>query len=305
MRPCSALPPRVLHRPADGYTQSTKSGTPGASAPPHPSTIFPCPGPILRPDCGRSLGPVLRGCGRDERIENAGTDFSPGVEQFWRHSDIGLHSPAPYIPLLSPPCAMMALAATAGCYHRRLENSERGRRYLRDAFSAGGSNGSVWSFPFCFNRISTFPSASSSCCLQLAESCMPSSNSVRDFSRGTSPFSNSWTIFSRRSRQSSNFTNPIAPANYCNADLLCKSPEKFSNRVNSLREWSCPAMQNQPARLPRSQGFQYIYRRGIAPQRGADLRALHPAPDCSQHLSRNGHPFLTGRFWCRSFHHPV
>jgi hypothetical protein len=97
-------------------------------------------------------------------------------------------------------------AATTGVI-----NSEREQRYLRNAFSVGGSNGSVWSFPFCFNRISTFPSASSSCFRQVAESCMPSSNSVRDLSSGTSPFSSSRTIFSNRSRHSSNFTNPFAP----------------------------------------------------------------------------------------------
>src|ERR1035438_3979597 len=63
--------------------------------------------------------------------------------------------------------------------------------YLRKTFSAGGSKGSVCSCPFCLSRISTFPSASSSCFRQVAESCMPSSNSVRDFSSGTSPFSSS------------------------------------------------------------------------------------------------------------------
>src|SRR5882724_2543309 len=73
---------------------------------------------------------------------------------------------------------------------------------LREALS--GSKASVWSFPFCFSRISTLPSASSNSLRQAAESCIPSSNSVRDFSRGTSPFSSSCTIFSRRWRHSSN-----------------------------------------------------------------------------------------------------
>ena len=106
------------------------------------------------------------------------------------------------------------LAATANCYHRRDRIRARAALlfgYFRNALSVGGSNGSVWSFPFCFNRISTFPSASSNCLRQVAESCMPSSKSVRDFSSGTSPFSSSSTIFSSRSRQSSNFTNPFAP----------------------------------------------------------------------------------------------
>ena len=119
-----------------------------------------------------------------------------------------------------------------GCDSKRLAQALsipiRARlRYLRNAFSAGGSNDSVWSFPFCFSRISTFPSASSSCFRQVAESCMPSSKSVRDFSRGTSPFSSSLTIFSRRSRHSSNFTNPIAPTPYCNAGLDAKCPVKI------------------------------------------------------------------------------
>src|ERR1700685_4390107 len=98
------------------------------------------------------------------------------------------------------------LTATTGVYV-----SEREQRYLRNAFSVGGSNGSAWSLPFCFSRISTFPSASSSCLRQVAESCMPSSNRVRDFSSGTSPFSSSSTIFSNRSRHSSNFANHLAP----------------------------------------------------------------------------------------------
>src|SRR5258705_3082600 len=60
------------------------------------------------------------------------------------------------------------------------------------------SNGSAWILPFCFRRISTLPSASSNSLRQEAESCMPSSNRVSDFSSGTSPCSSSWTIFSRR-----------------------------------------------------------------------------------------------------------
>jgi hypothetical protein len=58
-------------------------------------------------------------------------------------------------------------------------------------FSVSASNGSACSFPFLFSRISTFPSACSSSVRQADESCIPSSNSVREVSKGTSPFSSS------------------------------------------------------------------------------------------------------------------
>src|SRR5277367_3174254 len=162
-------------------------------------------------------------------LGDRGTDFSVGVSQINRFKLLGkanrqsltnsgvvliedytqcFHN----IPLTTPQiggdlgCDSQLLAQTFGVVIDSVESDPSRVLYLRNAFSAGGSNGSACSFPFCFNRISTLPSASSSCFLQVAESCMPSSKSVSDFSRGTSPFSSSWTIFSRRSRHSSNFT---------------------------------------------------------------------------------------------------
>src|SRR5579862_4349598 len=79
--------------------------------------------------------------------------------------------------------------------HRQLKLSSRGRKFRTHRraadLSAIGSNGSAWSFPFFFSRISTFPSACSSSLRQAEESCIPSSKRVRDFSKGTSPFSSS------------------------------------------------------------------------------------------------------------------
>src|SRR5215472_3601177 len=104
------------------------------------------------------------------------------------------------------------------------------RAYFRPgAFSAWGSNGSAWSLPFCLSKISTLPSASSSSLRQAEDSCIPSSKRVNDFSRGTSPFSNSWTIFSRRSRHSSNFGKEA-----CSRISLLIAPESGSCPVNYL-----------------------------------------------------------------------
>src|SRR5258708_13322360 len=58
------------------------------------------------------------------------------------------------------------------------------------------------SFPFCFRRISTLPSASSNSLRQEVESCTPSSKSFNACSSGALPFSSSSTICSRRSSQS-------------------------------------------------------------------------------------------------------
>src|SRR6266852_1132113 len=90
----------------------------------------------------------------------------------------------------------------------RVSDPHTGGCYLRDG---SGSKASAFILPFCFSRISTLPSASSSSLRQAAESCIPSSNSVRDFSKGTSPFSSSCTIFSRRWRHSSNLGKESTP----------------------------------------------------------------------------------------------
>src|SRR5208282_4118692 len=233
----------------------------------------------------------------------------PDSEQLWGHSDKGQSEVFPYIPLNAPRFTrqpwLRQQSASTGVDHFRAGT----RYYLRNAFSAGGSNGSVWSFPFCFNRISTFPSASSSCLRQVAESCMPSSNSVSDFSRGTSPFSSSWTIFSRRSRHSSNFTNPIAPTLYCNAVSGAKCPAKFHYLCNILGvgvsklHRGCLKTTQKPAASAES--LQNVDCGGIAAQGSADLGPLHPVADCPQHFAGDGHAFLASRL--RSCHpgHPV
>ena len=98
-------------------------------------------------------------------------------------------------PSESSPSAVLQAASASKSENGAHVNLRRRLRqpfYLRPgAFSARDSNGSAWSLPFCFSRISTLPSAASNSLRQEAESCMPSSNKVKDFSSGTSPFSNS------------------------------------------------------------------------------------------------------------------
>src|ERR1700731_2989145 len=137
------------------------------------------------------------------------------------------------------------------------------------ALSVKGSNDSAWSFPFCFSRISTLPSACSSSFRQVAESCMPSSKSVRDLSKGISPFSSSCTIFSKRWRQSSNFGNgrSLAPF-YCTSASLELQGARFRARS--------------------SQRFEHIHGRGVTALGGADLRTLHHRADGDQHFPGDG-----------------
>src|SRR5450755_196792 len=121
--------------------------------------------------------------------------------------------------------------------HRQLRVSSpnfrsKGYRCAGD-LSVNGSNGSAWSFPFFFNRISTLPSACSSSFRQAEDSCMPSSKRVRDFSRGTSPFSSSCTIFSKRWRHSSNLGNGSTPCSSIDAPILVLCPALFEEKENT------------------------------------------------------------------------
>src|ERR1700730_787703 len=86
-----------------------------------------------------------------------------------------------------------------GQFHRGGGLFRGAMHYRHDSLSRSGSNGSAVSFPSAFlRRISTRPSASSSCLWHSRESATPSSNNLMASSRESCGFSSRLTTSSRR-----------------------------------------------------------------------------------------------------------
>src|SRR5438105_1270826 len=198
-----ARPSTSAHQPGDACIRCMPVETPATALAPRELKCFRYPGSLLPPDVWRHCSAALPA---SLRSAPSGTSQTGKRRETARRRDYPagvLHPRTSYYPPSN--CTVI----NGYWLHRKIRlcgadvkitsDDEPNRRYFRSgAFSDGGSKGSAWSFPFCFSKISTLPSASSNCLRHVAESCMPSSNSVKDLSKGTSAFSSSWTIFSSR-----------------------------------------------------------------------------------------------------------
>src|SRR5258708_22461409 len=151
------------------------------------------------------------------------------------------------------------------------------------------------SFPFCFKRISTLPSASSNSLLQEVESCTPSSKSFNAFSSGTLPFSSSSTICSRRCKQSSNLgTGPGLHGHFTPKSI--QQSAVIVQRAGKLIATIQGALLPTVCRLARRSALpiQHVDCRRIPSQWCGHLRALDQTADLLQHLAGNENAFRTG-----------